>query len=95
MPKTSASKLLGLPLNTNTVFRARDWRHLGFRPFKLSPAEDYYYGDLELPRYFQLNNPGDYTLQRSARVFFPDTNGVLHLVVLPPVTVPLHVLPDL
>jgi hypothetical protein len=84
------------------VIHRRDWNHRGYLLRSLRPGEDDFYGNVvdgdhdstEITRYFCLTKPGAYTLTRQARIFFADTNGVLNLVVMPPVSVPVRVFGD-
>ena len=103
VPKTDEGKSLGPPLGAPALLPWAQWRHAGYVPDGLEPRGDVTYvvvhgeaekhplGTLDLHRYFCLTNPGSYKLTRLARVCFPDTNGSLRIVVLPPVTVPVRV----
>jgi hypothetical protein len=78
----------------------RRWSHLNYARSDLEAWGDSDYdfglppsGVLDLSRYFYLTNPGEYRLTYRARICFADTNGMLQLTVMPPVTVPVRVVP--
>ncbi len=51
-------------------------------------------GALDLGKDFILTNSGTSRLTRHSRICFPSTNGILQVIVLPPVTAPVHVIEE-
>lgn len=49
-------------------------------------AGDSHLWDLELTKAFKIDEPGDYRLQVTVRLFVRDTNGFFSPFVLPPVS---------
>ena len=91
VPRTVKGDAYANISDPDKALTAKDWQRSDFTVVPMWPFVEYPWERFNVGEYFKLDNIGTYTLAISVRVYTREANGTLTSVVLPAVSLPVHV----